>query len=158
MRRPLLVLLGAVTFLLLIACANVANLLVASATARQREIAIRVALGGSRARIVRQLLTENVLLSVTGGALGLVLAFWGLHALVALGPADIPRLHSILIDYYVLCFTLVLSLGTGMIFGLAPALTVSNPHLNDILKEGGRGSAEGSRGRRVRGALAISEI
>ena len=157
-RPALLVLLGAVAFLLLIACANVANLLLARASARQREIAVRAALGASRGRIIRQLLTENVLLSLAGGVAGLLLAFWGMQALLAISPGNIPRLSTIGIDIQVLVFTIAVSVVTGLLFGLAPAVIVSKLNLNDTLKEGGRSSAEGAGGRRVRNALAIAEI
>jgi putative ABC transport system permease protein len=157
-RPALLILLGAVAFLLLIACANVANLLLARASARQREIAVRSALGASRARIIRQLLTENLILSLAGGAAGLLLAFWGTQALLAISPGNIPRLQSIGIDPQVLLFTIGISLTTGVLFGLAPAVIVSKLNLNDTLKEGGRSSAEGAGGRRVRNGLAIAEI
>ena len=157
-RPALLMLLSAVAFLLLIACANVANLLLARASSRQREIAIRAALGASRRRVVRQLLTENVVLSMCGGGLGLLFAWWGIHALLALSPGNIPRLDSIRIDPEALLFTLGVSLATGLVFGLVPALTASRPNLNDTLKEGGRSAAEGAGGRRLRGALAIAEI
>jgi len=157
-RPALLVLLGVVAAVLLIACLNVANLLLARLAARGREISIRTALGAGRLRLIRQLLTESVLLALAGGALGLLLAFWGTRALLALNPAVIPRAEAIGLDGRVLVFTLALSVAAGLVFGLFPALQDPGAHLHESLKEGGRAVAGGHRGRHARQLLALLEV
>ena len=151
-------LLGAVVFVLLIACANVASLLLARAGGRDKEIVLRMALGANPARVLRQLLTESVLLALAGGLLGLALAAWGIAMLAQFGPANLPRLAEINIDWRVMAFTLTVSLATGIIFGLAPALLTVRTDLNSVLKTSGRGNT-GSRTRALwRNALVTSEI
>jgi len=157
-RRMLLVLLGAVGMVLLIACANTANLLLARASARQREIAVRLAMGAPRLRVVRQLLTESLLIALTGGALGLTLAFGGVRALVSLLPADFPRAHDIHVSGPVLAFTLLISIFTGILFGLAPALQASHTDPKQGLQQSGRTSTASRHQSRLRSALVISEV
>jgi predicted permease len=157
-RLTLYLLLGSVTVVLLIACANTATLLLGKASARAREIAVRAALGASRKRIVRQLVTESLLLALVAGSLGLVLAYWGSRTLVALAPADVPRLAEVGIDRWVLAFTLGLSAITSLLFGSIPALYVSKGELIDALKQGGARIARGGRMAGIRGALVTGEI
>ncbi len=157
-KPALLVVLGAVGFVLLIACANVANLLLARAAARQKEIALRLALGAGRSRLTRQFLTESVLLAVIGGAVGLLLSIAGLRVLKTFIPDTISQAQAISIDAKVLVFTGLVALVTGIIFGLAPAMQVSHLDINDTLKEGGRDAAGGTRGNRIRAPLVIGEI
>ncbi|UCD25478.1 MAG: ABC transporter permease [Gemmatimonadota bacterium] len=155
-RTPVLILFGAVILVLLISCANVANLLLSRASGRHQELAVRTALGAGRLRLIRQLLTENLILGVAGGAIGLLLAYWAVSVLVALEP-DIPRLDRVGIDGTVLSFTIAISLLTGLVFGLVPALKTSSLDLSDTLKEGGTRGAVGGH-EKTRASLVVAEI
>jgi len=157
-RRALLILAGAVAFVLLIACANVANLLLARGAARQREIAIRAALGAARGRVIRQLLTESIVLAVLGGAVGLIVAQWGLQILLALSPVDLTTLGQVRLSGPVLAFTATVSLLTAIVCGLAPAFEGSRADVQETLKDGARQVGGGLRHRRMRQAFVVSEI
>lgn len=156
--KLLWLLLGAVTFVLLIGCANVANLLLASGAARQKELAIRTALGASRWRVMRQLFTESTILALAGGAVGLLIAFWGVAAITKLLPLDFPRLSEIQIDLRVLGFTFAASVLTGILFGLAPALQISRPDVQEAIRETGRGSSGSRRQSRFRQSLIVVDV
>jgi putative ABC transport system permease protein len=156
-RTPLLVLLGAVVFVLLIACANLANLLLARAAARSRELAVRQSLGASASRIARQLLTESLLLALLGATVGLLLASWSITALKSLSAANIPRLELVGLDWTVLLFALAITLFTGVACGLAPALRTARANLQPALKEGSRGSTSSSH-RRSNNAFAVAQL
>ncbi len=157
-RLTLYLLFGAVTLVLLIACANTATLLLGKATARTREVAVRTALGASPSRIVRQVITESLLLAVFAGASGLALAYWGSKVLVVLAPAKLPRLEETGLDAWVLAFALAVSIGTSLLFGLAPAVYASRVDLNDVLKQGGARSVLGGGMLRMRAGLVVAEI
>jgi putative ABC transport system permease protein len=157
-QTPLLVLLVAVAFVLLIACANVAHMLLARASFRQKELAIRTALGATPGQIVAQLLAESVLLALGGGAAGLLLAVWGVRALIAASPAIIPRVATVTIDGRVLLMSLLLTATTSIVFGLVPALRATRVDLAETFKDGDRGATEGQRKHRLRGALVASEF
>jgi putative ABC transport system permease protein len=156
--KVLWLLLGAVTFVLLIGCANVANLLLASGAARQKEMAIRTALGASRWRVMRQLFTESTILALTGGAVGVLIAIWGLAAITKLLPGDFPRLNEIHLDLRILGFTFAASVLTGILFGLVPALQISRPDVQESIRETGRGASGSRRQNRFRQALIAGEI
>jgi putative ABC transport system permease protein len=156
-RRPVLVLWGAVSFVLLIGCANVANLMLSRTTSRKKEIAIRTALGAGRARLIRQLLTESLLLSFAGGIAGAILAAWAVHVLSAIVPSTFPRREEIAIDGWVLGFTFIVSAFTGVMFGLAPALQSTKMNLTEALKAGGKSSAARGQGHRLRSLLVMGE-
>jgi len=157
-RRPLYVLFGAVGFVLLVACVNVANLLLARGSARHGELSVRAAVGAGRARLIRQLVTESMLLGLIGGALGLGLAYWSTQALIAARPADLPRIDDIRLSTTVVMFTFGLSMVTSLIFGLVPALQVTNRHLLLGLQESGRGGGGGRRMHRLRSTLVVAEM
>jgi len=157
-RMALWILSGAVFLVLLIACANIANLLMARATTRQKDIAIRIGLGAGRRRLIQQLLIESLLLSLFGGAMGLIFAYGGLKVLTSVGPTNIPRLSEVTIDARVLAFTLVISLLTGVIFGLIPALQATKPEINEWLKDGQRSASGGPGGKRARSWLVVTEM
>jgi len=157
-RQSLLILLGAVGLVLVIACANVANLLLTRGASRQKELAIRAALGAGRKRLLRQMLTESLVLAIAGAAAGLVLAAWAIDMLHSLAPSNVPRLTGIRIDTPVILYTSLAALITGVLFGMAPALQAGVTSAGEFLKEGGRAGSEGSRGRRLRSAVAVVEI
>jgi predicted permease len=154
----LLIMLFSVGFVLLIACANVANLMLVRGAARQRELALRTAIGASRGRIVRQLLTESLLVALMGGTLGVIIAMWGTELMTSAVPIEIPWWIRIEVDGRVLAFTFAVSVSTALIFGLLPALRASRLNLVDVLKDGGRGSSEGPRGGRTRSILVAGEV
>ena len=157
-RPAILILFGAVSVVLLIACANVASLMLSRALGRQKEIAVRTALGATRTGLVRQLLAESLLLALLGGLVGALLASWGTHLLASLDAANLPRAQEIRTDGYVLAFTLLVSLAAGTLFGLIPALQVSRPNLNAVLRSEGRGSTSGRRRNTMRSLLVVSQV
>jgi putative ABC transport system permease protein len=158
MRPALMILLGAVAMVLLIACANLTTMLLARAGAREREFAIRLALGAGRLQLVRQMLSESILLALAGGTAGVVLAIWGLDLLRSIGSQTVPRIAEVNLDLRVLLVTLATAVGTGIIIGLIPALASGKPELTEALKEGGRGSTTGLRRNQLRNALVIAEV
>jgi len=157
-RPALLIMLGAVFLVLLIACANLTTMLLARAAAREREMGIRVALGAGPLRLLKQVLTESVLLALVGGAAGVLLALWGVESLKAIGAQTVSRLGEVNVDLSVLGVTLAIAVGTGIVFGLVPALASARPELTEALKEGGRTSSQGTRRNRLRNGLVIAEV
>lgn len=158
MRGALMILIGAVAVVLLIACANLTTMLLARAGAREREFAIRLALGARRAQLLRQMLSESLLLALAGGVVGVLLSFWGLNLLRAIGAQTVPRLAEVNIDLRVLLVSLLVAVGNGLVFGLIPALASGKPELTEALKEGGRGSTTGVRRNRLRNGLVVAEV